>query len=236
MFHTRTLSISAALLAASFAAGCNTATTASTAAATAAATPSTATTPTPSTATTPTTTTTQTQTAEGSSDFLTAFNATNGLVATTVPLSGTANYAGQVEIRTSQDATDADNVVYGDLALAINFDANTNPIDMTVNNLSGTIGGTATNISGTLSSNGSNGLNVVNETQILGRTSTSLAAMAEGTLTDPTGTLTGDARMSVTGTMRGTNGEGITGANSVIITNPGSPNFTSGGRVYADKQ
>ena len=177
-----------------------------------------------------------TPTAASTNSFVTAFDASNAQLATTTPMTGTASYTGEVEVHTTTSRTDPDNVVYGDLAMDVNFGGAASPITATVSNIEGHIGGVDTKVTGTISSAGSSGINQVVALPVLGTTATSISVRADGALADPTGTLTGNAQMTFAGTVRDTNGASNTGSNSVGITETGGANKrNTGGRFYADR-
>ncbi len=179
--------------------------------------------------------TTSTNTA--ASAFDTSFDAANTLAATTTPITGSASYTGQVEVHTTASTTDPDNVVFGDVAMDVDFDGGVNPITASVSNIEGRIGGEDTAVAGTLTHIPGSGINQVLALPVAGTTATSIAVQVEGALADPTGTLTGDARMVITGTARGANGASISGANSVAITETGggANRLNTGGRFYVNR-
>lgn len=156
-------------------------------------------------------------------------------------LTGTANYTGQVSVRTNANAANADEAVVGDLDMAINFDANSDPIDASVDNLQGEIDGTQTTISGTLSTaNATNQVNAISATNvnIPGQgpvTITGISVGLEGTLSDPTGTLSGEALMTLQGNFVGTNGASVFGANGVGIRPSSGANIITGGTFYGNQ-
>lgn len=200
------------------------------------ATPTAPTTPTPATSPTMTVATSgMTTTPAPSNNFLDAFNASQAKLTTTTPLTGNADYTGQVEVHTTQSTTDADNVVYGDVAMSVDFDGAATPIVASVTNFEGRIGGVNTKVGGTLSSVGSNGVNQVLALPAGAVTATSIAVQLDGTLSDPTGTLTSDARMAISGSTKD-NGNSIVGANSLIISETnGTRKINTGGRFYVDQ-
>ena len=176
------------------------------------------------------------------SAFDKAFQAAQGQLATQTPLTGSASYKGQVSVRTTANAADTDESVYGDLAMTVNFAPNqARPISATVDNISGNINGQATDVAGSLSTaNAPTQINAVTATNvnipIQGQiTSTGLSVGMEGKLTDPTGTLSGDALMILQGTMVGTNGASTFGSNSVVIKPASGANVITGGTFYANK-
>ena len=138
-------------------------------------------------------------------------------------------------MHTTQSTTDADNVVYGDVAMRVDFDGAATPIVASATNFEGRIGGVNTKVGGTLSSVGSNGVNQVLALPAGAVTATSIAVQLDGTLSDPTGTLTGDARMAISGSTKD-NGNSIVGANSLIISETnGTRKINTGGRFYVDQ-
>lgn len=174
--------------------------------------------------------------------YQTAFDAasqTNG--PTQTRLTGTANYIGQVSVRTNANSANAEEAVVGDLDMGINFDANSNPITATVDNLQGEVDGTQTAIAGTLSTaNATNQVNAISATDvnIPGQgtsTITGLSVGLEGTLSDPSGTLSGDALMTLQGNFVGTNGASVFGANSVAIRPTSGADLITGGTFYGNR-
>ena len=136
--------------------------------------------PTPATSPTMTVATSgMTTTPAPSNNFLDAFNASQAKLTTTTPLTGNADYTGQVEVHTTQSTTDADNVVYGDVAMSVDFDGAATPIVASVTNFEGRIGGVDTKVGGTLSSVGSNGVNQVLALPAGAVTATSIAVQLD---------------------------------------------------------
>lgn len=168
--------------------------------------------------------------------FKTGFDAAYVQRETTTPVSGSADYNGQVEVHTTASTTDPDNVVFGDVAMNVNFGGGANPISATVSNIEGRIAATDTKISGTLTHKVGSGINQIIVLPVAGTTRTNIGVQVEGALADPTGTLTGNARMVITGTAFGADAASFTGANSVAITDStGANKKNAGGRFYADK-
>jgi hypothetical protein len=174
--------------------------------------------------------------------YETAFNAASQTqVATQTRLTGTANYTGQVSVRTNANSANTDEAVVGDLDMAINFDANSNPINATVDNLQGEVDGTQTTIAGTLSTaNATNQVNAISATDlnIPGQgtaTITGLSVGLEGTLSDPSGTLSGDALMTLQGNFVGANGASVFGANAVGIRPNTGADIITGGTFYGNR-
>ena len=174
--------------------------------------------------------------------YETAFNTasqTNG--PTQTRLTGTANYTGQVSVRTNANAANTDEAVVGDLDMAINFDANSDPINATVDNLQGEIDGAQTAIAGTLSTaNATNQVNAISATQVNipgqgASTITGLSVGLEGTLSDPSGTLSGDTLMTLQGNFVGANGASVFGANAVAIRPNTGPDIITGGTFYSNR-
>lgn len=174
--------------------------------------------------------------------YETAFNAasqTHG--PTQTRLTNTATYSGQVKVLTGLNVGNADEAVVGDLEMAINFDANSNPITATVDNLEGEVDGTQTTVAGTLSTaNATNQINTITESQVNipgqgASTFTGMSVGLEGTLSDPTGNLSGEALMTMQGNFVGPDGESVFGANSVGIRPTTGPDIIVGGTFYGNR-
>ena len=158
------------------------------------------------------------------SSFSSKFNQISGQQATLTALTGTASYTGEVSVRTQANSQNADEAVVGDLDMDINFDANASPITATASNFSGEVNGVQTDITGSLSTaNAQNQVNAISATNTGVGTITGLSVGLEGTLSDPTGTLTGDALLTLQGTFRGNNGASINGASGAIIRPSSGP-------------
>lgn len=172
-------------------------------------------------------------------DFDTNFEQIQMTAPTTTALAGTATYNGEVSVRTNANSSLMDERVFGDLAMTINFNAGSDPISATVSNIAGEINGVQTSVAGELSTAGANQVNAVTATNINLPTGTStvtgMSVGLEGTLTDPTGTLSGDALMTLQGNFVGNDGAGVFGASSVAIRPNSGPDFISGGTFYAEK-
>ncbi|WP_147124308.1 hypothetical protein [Shimia ponticola] len=169
------------------------------------------------------------------SNYEREFNRVNGTQATLTRLSGTASYTGQVSIRTDPNVQDSD-TVEGDLNMDINFDAGANPISATATNFSGVVNGQQTDITGTLSTaNAQNQVNAITATNTGVGIVTGMSVGLEGTLSDPNGSLSGDALMTLQGNFRGNNGAGVSGAAAVAIDPSSGPAVITGGTFYADR-
>ncbi len=174
------------------------------------------------------------------------------------PISGTANYKGQVEVLTAAKEANAGEAVFGDLNMDINFGANVpRPISGTVQNFAGKIGGQDVKIAGTLSTANASATatnEITVSTQRVGDlaqvpgvvippqaqntviTSTLMAATFRGMLDDPTITLSGEAEMTVIGAFMGDTGQGLLGSNGVLIKPSEGPLIVRGGQAYAVRQ
>ena len=176
-----------------------------------------------------------------SSAFEDAFSDIQRTLPTQTEITGEAQYGGQVSVRTNANPADAEEAIFGDLALSIDFDDGDSPISASVDNLSGPINGAATDIAGTLSTdNANNQVNAITATQvnIPGQGTSTITGMSvglEGTLSDPTGTLSGEALMTLQGNFVGDDGAGVFGANAVAIRPDQGADFITGGTWYADK-
>jgi len=171
----------------------------------------------------------------------TAFSAVQMTPPTQTALNGVAVYTGEVSVRTDANSSLMDERVFGDLAMTVDFDAANDPITATVNNIAGEINGVQTSIGGELSTaNANNQVNAITATTINvpGQGQSTVTGMSlglEGTLTDPTGTLSGDALMTLQGNFVGNDGAGVFGASAVAIRPSSGPDFITGGTFYAEK-
>lgn len=181
--------------------------------------------------------------AGGGGTFQSSFDAANLQPPTQTALSGSADYTGQISVRTNANAADTDEVLIGDLDMNVNFNAGaTRPITASATNFAGEIDGTAVTATGTLSTaNAPNGVNAVSTTNLnipgVGATTfTGLSTELRGTLSEPTDNLSGDVVMTLQGDMRGTNGASAVGANGVSIEpTGGGAAIITGGTWYADR-
>jgi hypothetical protein len=175
------------------------------------------------------------------SAYETAFNAANGQLPTLTPITGNATYTGEVNILTNANTGNAQESVTGDLAMAIDFGPNVaRPINATVNNIAGKVNGVQTSIAGELSTaNAPTGVNAITTSvvNVAGQptTLTGMSTELQGTLNDPTSTLSGDALMTLQGSFRGNDGAAVSGASAVAIRPNGAPNIITGGTFYANK-
>lgn len=158
------------------------------------------------------------------------------LPSTTQPLTGTADYAGRVSVLTLANDADATEAVYGDLNMSVDFGTGvTNPITGTVGNFAGKVGGVDTVIGGTLStanalSNDSNSVTTVSSL-------TSATATFRGAVSDPTGALTGDARMILNGNFKEDGGAKLSGGHqTTILPSDGGTSIATSGSMFADRQ
>jgi hypothetical protein len=174
-------------------------------------------------------------------DFDAAFNAAINQGPTQTPISGSANYAGELNLSTV-DSTGAENgFVVGDLALAVDFDAASNPITGTATNFRGVRDGTDITISGTLDTANSTSINAVSaQTTPLpiggSLTVTSMNVSLRGDLTDGEFANTYNAEASLTGPFLGTGGAATAGAAGVLTDAVGTNGIVAGGQYYANKQ
>lgn len=165
---------------------------------------------------------------------------------TLTPLSGTADYSGQVEILTNENPADTKEAIYGDLKMAVNFGANVKrPVSGTIGNFAGKFGGEDIKLDGTLSTANAKASdpNFVTSTEITlpapasgTRTLTSMGGTFTGDLSDPDSKLTGRTELIVSGDFYGTGGEGIVGmAGGSVAPSSGAARIV-GGPAYANKQ
>ena len=174
-------------------------------------------------------------------DYDTAFESVQLTQVTQTPLTGTADYSGQVSIRTNANSNLMDERVFGDLAMSIDFSAANNPITATVNNIAGEINGVQTSIGGELSTaNANNQVNAISDTTINvpGQGSSTVTGMSvglEGTLSDPSSTLSGEALMTLQGNFVGNDGAAVFGASSLAVRPNSGPDVITGGTYYAEK-
>ncbi|MBB3986241.1 hypothetical protein GGQ68_002580 [Sagittula marina] len=163
----------------------------------------------------------------------------NLLVPTATGLTGTADYAGEISMLTQANAGNTAEAVVGDLNMTVNFDAGaTNPVTATAGNFAGEVNGTATSIGGTLSTANAiaGDVNSVTATSTGAGTLTSATATLRGTLSDPTGSLSGDARMILSGNLKEAGGAKMGGGHQTTITPfGGGSTIATGGSLWADK-
>ena len=108
--------------------------------------------------------------AVGGSNFDTEFMAVQGLLPTQTPIIGSASYLGEVAVLTNANAGNADERVVGDLTMIIDFDATSDPITATVDNLEGEVNGVQTTIGGALSTaHATNQVNAISATTLISR-------------------------------------------------------------------
>lgn len=174
--------------------------------------------------------------------FTTGFDTVNLLPPTQTALSGSADYTGEVSIRTNANAANTDEVLVGDLDMNVNFNPNTaRPITATAGNFAGEIDGTQVTATGTLSTaNAPSGVNAVSTTAVNipgqgAATFTGLSVELRGTLAEPTDNLTGDVVMTMQGDMRGTDGAAAAGAAGVSVQPASGPAIITGGTWYMNK-
>ena len=122
-----------------------------------------------------------------------------------------------------------------------NFNPNTHPSNSKVHTRQGEGAGKQTTIAGTLSTaNATNQVNAISATDlnIPGQgtaTITGLSVGLEGTLSDPSGTLSGDALMTLQGNFVGANGASVFGANAVGIRPNTGADIITGGTFYGNR-
>ena len=137
----------------------------------------------------------------------------------------------------SADATEA---LVGDLDMNVNFGSGVaNPVTATAGNFSGNVNGVATTVTGTLSTANAitNDVNSVSTTTNAAvGTITSATATLRGTVSDPTGALSGDARMILNGNFKEAGGAKLSGGHqTTIFPTGGGTSIATGGSLYADK-
>lgn len=159
---------------------------------------------------------------------------------TAQPITGSANYAGRVSVLTGANAANSAEAVYGDANMNINFGSGVeNPITGTVGNFAGPVNGVDTVVTGTLSTANalSNDVNEVTSTVTNVATLTSATATFRGDLSDPSGTLTGSARMILNGNFKDEGGTKLSGGHQTTIFPTGEDtSIATGGSFYADVQ
>jgi hypothetical protein len=174
-------------------------------------------------------------------NFDTAFNAAINQGPTQTPITGTASYVGELNLRTV-DATGAENgFAVGDLALAVDFDASSNPISGTATNFRGVRDGTDITIGGTLDTANSTSINEVTDlTTPLPTggsiTITNMNVSLRGDLTDDEFGNTYNAEATLNGPFMGSNGAASAGAAGVLTNSVGTNGIVAGGQYYVNKQ
>tara|TARA_R110002095_G_scaffold37054_2_gene34525 strand:- start:417 stop:1058 length:642 start_codon:yes stop_codon:yes gene_type:complete len=170
-----------------------------------------------------------------------AFQAVQGMAPTATRLSGSADYTGEIEILTGLNQGNADERLIGDLDMNVSFDGGSRPITATASGFEGEIDGQQVTVNGTLSTaNNTSGLNTVvaTDSNVPGVgtiTTTGVFATLQGTLTENTGQISGDAILGLTGNVVGANGEGIIGAATVTVDTGSGPFIGGGGTFYANQ-
>ncbi|MBU2360207.1 MAG: hypothetical protein KKB02_14980, partial [Alphaproteobacteria bacterium] len=132
-----------------------------------------------------------------------------GLVPTSRPISGAATYKGEISMLTLANPSDQTEALIGNLDMGVNFGSGVaNPVTATAGNFAGKVNGQATTVKGTLSTANAlaNDANSVTATTTPAGTITGLAATLRGTISDPSGALSGDARMILGGNFKETGG------------------------------
>lgn len=158
------------------------------------------------------------------------------LPSTTTPVTGSAEYVGRISALTGANAANSTEAVYGDLNLTVNFDAGaTNPITGTAGNFAGLVDGVQTTVVGTLSTDNAIAGDV-NAVETGTAPLTGITATLRGDLSDPSGELTGNARMILSGNLKGDNGAAISGGHQTTISAPNQDDVATGGSFFADKQ
>lgn len=177
----------------------------------------------------------------GGSNFQTNFDAAAGTLATTTELTGSADYTGEVRILTGLNAGDASEALIGDLDMNVNFDANSRPVTATASGFAGEINGTQVTVDGTLSTdNAPNGINDISATNVTvpvqGQiTLTAVSVEMQGSLSESTNQISGDALLTLQGQFRGDNGASVLGAAGVIYDPTNGPRTITGGDWYANR-
>lgn len=161
------------------------------------------------------------------------------LVPTSTELRGSADYTGEISVLTQANAADATEAVVGELDMNVNFGSGvTNPVTATAGNFSGNVNGADTMITGTLSTANAiaNDANLVTAASTGAGTITSATATLRGTITDPSGALSGDARMILNGNFKEADGAKLSGGHqTTIFPTGGGTSIATGGSLYADK-
>jgi len=122
------------------------------------------------------------------------------------------------------------------LNLTVNFDAGaTNPITGTAGNFAGLVDGVQTTVVGTLSTDNAIAGDV-NAVETGTAPLTGITATLRGDLSDPSGELTGNARMILSGNLKGDNGAAISGGHQTTISAPNQDDIATGGSFFSDKQ
>jgi hypothetical protein len=170
------------------------------------------------------------------------FDRVSGVMLSTTALTGTANYSGQVNILTNQNPDDNMESVTGDLDMTVNFDGAARPIEATAGNFAGRVGGQDVTIEGTLSTAGVTSgpndvpVNVVS-VPVAGQPDiiqTGLAVTMEGTLSESTSQLSGDAQLTLLGNFT-TEGRGAFGTAGLGLEPSEGPDLITGGTFWADR-
>ncbi len=161
------------------------------------------------------------------------------LVPTSRPITGTANYTGEISMLTQANAADAAEAVVGNLNMGVNFGSGvTNPVTATAGNFSGNVNGQATTLTGTLSTANAiaGDVNSVTATTNQVGTITGVTATLRGAVSGPGGGLSGDARMILNGNLKEAGGAKISGGHqTTIFPTGGGTSIATGGSLYADK-
>ena len=173
--------------------------------------------------------------------FDTAFNNVINQGPTQTPITGSANYVGEMNLATVDVAGAENGFVVGDLALSVNFDASTDPVSGTATNFRGVRDGVDITIGGTLDTANSTSINVLSaQTTPLPTggsvTITSMNASLRGDLTDGEFGNTYNAEASLVGTFNGANAASVSGGAGVLTNAVGTEGIVSGGQFYANKQ
>ena len=158
------------------------------------------------------------------------------LQSTTTPMSGNAEYVGRVSVLTGANDANSAEAVYGDANLNVDFGSTAvNPVSGTVGNFAGPVNGVDTTIVGVLSTENALSNDVNSVTTGTGGL-TSITATLRGDLSDPSGELTGNARMILNGNLKGDNGAQMSGGHQTTIFVPDQDSIATGGSFFADKQ
>ncbi len=155
---------------------------------------------------------------------------------TRTPLSGQANYAGELRINT-QDASGAGNgSVTGDLALTVDFDATDNPFSGSASGFAGTVGGQQVALDGQLTAqdNTAGGVNFIASDTVSAAgtsvTTTSFGLNLEGELTEQGTGVTSQVIAGTNNLFMGPDGQGSAGAMRVDVTDTGGETSVLTGR------
>jgi len=179
----------------------------------------------------------------GSTSTQAAFDATSQsyifLLPTSQPITGTASYTGEISVLTLANTADPTEAVVGDLDMNVNFGSGVvNPVTATAGNFSGNVDGQATTVIGTLSTANAiaGDINQVTAQSTVAGTITGATAILRGTVSDPSGALSGDARMILNAGFKEADGAKLSGGHqTTIFPTGGGTTIATAGSLYADK-